>query len=127
RGGFDVVAEFLTGYRVGAQSMSQDVEQMLRSDDLVRQEARSSYPQFAAGIDEGRKFYIEWLISEGIEDLSVARLRRLLAYRRKSAGRWLESVSCHFKAGGLVASRLVRRSVKDPPGQPFLAAGAGTA
>lgn len=64
---FALVPDHLTGYRQVAGAMSADVEQMLRSDALVRAEMLERHPEYREHIGRGRKSYIHWLLDRELE------------------------------------------------------------
>ena len=51
---FAVIKEHLTRYRLTPGSMSSNILQMLRSEELVTSASRKAYPQYASEFDEGR-------------------------------------------------------------------------
>lgn len=64
---FALVPDHLTGYRQVAGAMSGDVEQMLRSDALVRSEMLRRHPEYREQLDWGRRSYVHWLLKRELE------------------------------------------------------------
>ncbi len=95
---FAVVEEFLTGYRQMAGNMSSDLFQMLRSYDIVADEAAASFPHHANIILKGRAYMRRYLWH-----------RALRARAPRMAGELaLELVRCHprIAVGSFVRSGL---------------------
>jgi len=82
-GHFAVVPDYLTGYRQVQNAMSRNLEQMLRSDALVRAEGLLLYPEHEEEIRSGRLSYIEWMFQRELEagnlESCMPLLRRLFA------------------------------------------------
>lgn len=57
-----VVPAFLTGYRVLANSMSGDVKQMCRSNDLVLEEFSRAHPELTKDLHAGRVAFMRWMV-----------------------------------------------------------------
>jgi hypothetical protein len=51
---------------------------MLRSDALVRAEQLERFPQHRAQLEQGRRYYIEWLLNQEIRGGTWERCRMLL-------------------------------------------------
>jgi glycosyltransferase involved in cell wall biosynthesis len=77
-GHFAVVQDYLTGYRQVPNAMSRNVDQMLRSDALVRAEGLLLYPEYEEEIRSGRLSYIEWMFHRELEACNWASCVRLL-------------------------------------------------
>jgi glycosyltransferase involved in cell wall biosynthesis len=77
-GHFAVVQDYLTGYRQVPNAMSRNVDQMLRSDALVRAEGLLLYPEYEEEIRSGRLSYIEWMFQRELEACNWASCVRLL-------------------------------------------------
>jgi glycosyltransferase involved in cell wall biosynthesis len=65
---FAVVPDYLTGYRQDPKAMSRDIEQMLRSDELVRSEMIVRHPEYLFQIKLGRHSYMDWMFRRELED-----------------------------------------------------------
>lgn len=80
-GHFVVVPDHLTGYRQLQGAMSRDVEQMLRSDELIRSEVLVRRPEYTKAIRSGRLEFIDWMFRRELEQnnwpTSFSLLRRL--------------------------------------------------
>lgn len=57
-----VVPAFLTGYRVLADSMSGDVKQMCRSNDLVLADFSHTHPELTSDLRAGRMAFMRWMV-----------------------------------------------------------------
>jgi glycosyltransferase involved in cell wall biosynthesis len=68
RAHFAVVPDYLTGYRQAQNAMSRDIEQMLRSDALVRSEMLIRHPEYLVQIKSGRHSYLDWMFRRELED-----------------------------------------------------------
>jgi glycosyltransferase involved in cell wall biosynthesis len=74
---FAVVPDYLTGYRQARRAMSRDIEQMLKSDALVRSEMLIRHPEYFLQIKSGRHAYMDWMFLRELED-----------------GNWSHALSC---------------------------------
>jgi glycosyltransferase involved in cell wall biosynthesis len=77
-GHFAVVPDYLTGYRQVPTAMSRDVEQMLRSDALVRSEMLMRHPEYRLQIKSGRRSYTDWMFRRELDDCNWSACFRLL-------------------------------------------------
>ena len=68
RAHFAVVPDYLTGYRQAPNAMSRDIEQMLRSDALVRSVTLARHPEYLLQIKSGRRLYMDWMFRRELED-----------------------------------------------------------
>ena len=69
---FAVIRDFLTGYRQMQNTMSADVHQIMRSDQVVREEFLARHPEYEQALSEGRVEYLGWLLRR---ELAASRWR----------------------------------------------------
>jgi hypothetical protein len=100
----------LTGYRQVPNAMSRDVDQMLKSDALVRAEGLLLYPEYEEEFRSGRLSYIEWMFQRelGAGDWAgcLALLQRVFAKDDTGPGSlWLSTKSAlRIAARSIVAN-----------------------
>jgi glycosyltransferase involved in cell wall biosynthesis len=68
RAHFALVPDYLTGYRQAPRAMSRDVDQMLRSDELVRSQMLVRHPEYRPQIKSGRRSYMDWMFRRELDD-----------------------------------------------------------
>jgi glycosyltransferase involved in cell wall biosynthesis len=83
-----LVADQLTGYRQVPGAMSCDVEQMLRSDGLVRSEMLARHPEYKVQLDRGRRTYIHWLMRRELGNRRWNNCLTLLSESLRGESHW---------------------------------------
>ncbi|MBR0797142.1 glycosyltransferase family 2 protein [Bradyrhizobium jicamae] len=100
-GHFAVVPDFLTGYRLAPDAMSRNIDQMLRSDALVRAEGLALYPECERQIRLGRLSYIEWMFQRELKALNwpgcLKLLRLVFAADDTRPPSWWQSAKCMLR------------------------------
>jgi glycosyltransferase involved in cell wall biosynthesis len=120
---FAIVPDYLTGYRQARRAMSRDIEQMLRSDALVRSEMLARHPEYLLQIESGRDAYIDWMFRRELEDgnwSACFKLLRGLVLKKDSR---LPSVRRAAKCALRIAARILSGrssiSLRGPQFLPF--------
>jgi glycosyltransferase involved in cell wall biosynthesis len=112
---FACVREFLTGYRLGAENMSNDYLRMLRSYDLVMTPAQARHPALRPHFRKGRVETLRWLTIRAIRAGAWSNASALLAenfqHDRLAALVFLLRLPVHFTRRGVedLAWRVSRR------------------
>jgi glycosyltransferase involved in cell wall biosynthesis len=75
---FRVVPQHLVGYRITNTNMSSDVQQMLRSCEIVLAEFRGKYPEFSGELDAHLVDMLEWLVVRALVGGRVLHARELM-------------------------------------------------
>lgn len=79
RSEFDLIPEYLTGYRVLGQRMSSDRQRMLRSWLLVAAEMNRCYPERSTLVDLGVEYYVRSLLIDAFSLSDIAQVRPLIS------------------------------------------------
>ncbi len=79
RSEFDLIPEYLTGYRVLGQRMSRDRPRMLRSWLLVAAEMNRCYPERSTLVDLGLEYYVRSLLIDAFTLSDIAQVRPLIS------------------------------------------------
>lgn len=102
---FAVVPDYLTGYRQARRAMSRDIEQMLRSDALVRSELLARHPEYLSQIKSGRHAYMDWMFQRELEDGNWSACFKLLRRLVLKEDRRLPSARSAAKYALRIAAR----------------------
>jgi glycosyltransferase involved in cell wall biosynthesis len=120
---FAVVPDYLTGYRQARRAMSRDIEQMLRSDALVRSETLARHPEYLLQTKSGRHAYINWMFRRELEDGNWSTCFKLVRElvleedsRLPSARR---TAKCAIRIAARILSGRSSMSLSGPPYLPF--------
>jgi glycosyltransferase involved in cell wall biosynthesis len=125
-GHFAVVPDYLTGYRQVPNAMSRNVDQMLKSDALVRAEGLLLYPEYEEEIRSGRLSYIEWMfqreLGAGNWASCLALLQRVFAKDETGPGSLWRSTksSLRITAGSIVATPFFSKRSRYPELMTFV-------
>jgi glycosyltransferase involved in cell wall biosynthesis len=120
-GHFAVIPDYLTGYRQAQGAMSRNIDQMLRSDALVRSEVVMRHPEYLSQIRSGRRAYMDWIFRRELKDgnwLPCVKLLRQLVLkddRRLVSARRTVKYALRVASGILTAGR----SSDGPPYLPI--------
>jgi glycosyltransferase involved in cell wall biosynthesis len=76
---FDVIPEYLTGYRVLGPRMSSDRPRMLRSWLMVAEEMNICFPERSTLIDLGMEYYVRSLLIDAFALSDLAQVRPLIS------------------------------------------------
>ena len=118
RHAFDVVPDFLVGYRQHADNMSNDGRKMLRSMQLVIDEYKRKFPQYAGELDANLEDFIGWMAersaSNGNWDLSVDLIAQLPTGRAALVKEGVERAR-HASAKRKVVPKSLRRFINALP------------
>jgi glycosyltransferase involved in cell wall biosynthesis len=121
RSHFAVVPDDLTGYRQARRAMSRDIEQMLRSDALVRTEMLARHPEYLSQIKSGRHAYLDWMFLRELEDGNWPACFKLLRGLILKDGSRLPSARSTAKCVLRIAARILKgRSTMSLNGPQFL-------
>jgi glycosyltransferase involved in cell wall biosynthesis len=120
---FAIVPDYLTGYRQARRAMSRDIEQMLRSDALVRSEMLARHPEYLLQIESGRHAYIDWMFRRELEDGNWSTCFKLLRGLVLKEDSRLPSVRRAAKCALRIAARILSGrssiSLRGPQFLPF--------
>ena len=120
---FAVVPDYLTGYRQDSKAMSRDIEQMLRSDGLVRSEMLTRHPEYLFQIKLGRHLYMDWMFRRELEDANWSACFKLLRGLVLKEDSRLPSARSAAKCALRIAARILRvrssLSLSGPQYLPF--------
>jgi glycosyltransferase involved in cell wall biosynthesis len=126
-GQFALVPDYLTGYRQVPNAMSRNVDQMLKSDALVRAESLLLYPECEEEIRSGRLSYIEWMFQRELRAgkwaSCLALLQRVFAKDDTGPGSLWRSTKSALRIGArcIVANPFLSRRSRYPELMTFVA------